>query len=77
MTLPDDKQYMKAIQTFKDEYFLDFINTKELDLADPQALDERVLKREIIRNIRNFILCLGLGFCFVENQHRIDWYRVL
>lgn len=72
MTLPDDKQYMKAIQTFKDEYFLDFINTEELDLADPQDLDERVLEQEIISNIRNFIQCLGSGFCFVGNQHRIE-----
>lgn len=72
MTLPDDKQYMKAIRTFKDEYFLDFINTEELDLTDPQDLDERVLEREIISNIRNFIQCLGSGFCFVGNQHRIE-----
>lgn len=72
MTLPDDKQYMKAIQTFKDEYFLDFINTEELDLTDPQDLDERVLEKEIISNIRNFIQCLGSGFCFVGNQHRIE-----
>ncbi len=41
MALPDDKQYMKAIRTFKDEYFLDFINTEELNLTDPQDLDER------------------------------------
>lgn len=72
MTLPDDKQYMKAIQTFKDEYFLDFINTEELDLTDPEDLDERVLEKEIISNIRNFIQCLGSGFCFVGNQHRIE-----
>ena len=72
MTLSDDKQYMKAIQTFKDEYFLDFINTEELDLPDPQDLDERVLEKEIINNIRNFIQCLGSGFCFVGNQHRIE-----
>lgn len=71
-TLPDDKQYIKAIQTFKDEYFLDFINTEELDLTDPQDLDERVLEKEIISNIRNFIQCLGSGFCFVGNQHRIE-----
>ena len=71
-TLSDDKQYMKAIQTFKDEYFLDFINTEELDLTDPEDLDERVLEREIISNIRNFIQCLGSGFCFVGNQHRIE-----
>lgn len=72
LTLPDDKQYMKVIQTFKDEYFLDFINTEELDLTDPEDLDERVLEREIISNIRNFIQCLGSGFCFVGNQHRIE-----
>ena len=42
MALPDDKQYMKAIRSFKDEYFLDFINTEELDLTDPQDSDERV-----------------------------------
>ena len=72
VTLPDDKQYMKAIRIFKDEYFLDFINTEELDLTDPQDLDERVLEKEIISNIRNFIQCLGSGFCFVGNQHRIE-----
>lgn len=72
ITVPDDKQYMKVIQTFKDEYFLDFINTEELDLSDPQDLDERVLEKEIINNIRNFIQCLGSGFCFIGNQHRIE-----
>ncbi len=72
MALPDDKQYMKAIRMFKDEYFLDFINTEELDLTDPEDLDERVLEKEIIAHIRNFIQCLGSGFCFVSNQHRIE-----
>lgn len=63
---------MKAIQAFKDEYFLDFINTQELDLTDPQDMDERVLKNQIISYIRNFIQCLGFDFCFVRNQHRIE-----
>lgn len=72
MTLSDDKQYVKAINTFKDEYLLDFINIGELDLTDPQDLDERILEKEIIGNIRNFIQCLGSGFCFVGNQHRIE-----
>lgn len=71
-TLPDDIQYMEVIQTFKDEYFLDFINTEELDLTDPQDMDERVLENQIISHIRNFIQCLGSGFCFVGNQHRIE-----
>jgi len=72
ITLPEDKQYMQAIKMFKDEYLLDFINTEELDISDPQDIDERVLEKEIIGNIRNFIQCLGSGFCFVGNQHRIE-----
>lgn len=72
MTLSDDKQYVKAIRMFKDEYFLDFINTEELDLSDPEDIDERLLEKEIIDHIRNFIQCLGSGFCFVGNQHRIE-----
>ena len=40
MTLPDNQQYVKAIRMFKDEYFLDFINTEELDLSDPEDMDE-------------------------------------
>lgn len=72
ITLPEDKQYMQAIKMFKDEYLLDFINTEELDISDSQDIDERVLEKEIIGNIRNFIQCLGSGFCFVGNQHRIE-----
>lgn len=71
-TITDDRQYLRAVQMFKDEYFLDFINTEELDLSDPQDMDERMLEGEIIRHIRDFIQCLGSGFCFVGNQHRIE-----
>lgn len=71
-TLSDDRQYLRTIQMFKDEYLLDFINTEELDLSDPQDMDERTLETEIIAHIRNFIQCLGSGFCFVGNQHRIE-----
>jgi len=71
-TMEEDGQYLRAIQTFKDEYLLDFVNTEELDLSDPQDMDERVLEKEIIDHIRNFIQCLGSGFCFVGNQHRIE-----
>ena len=70
--ISDDNQYLKAIRMFKDEYFLDFINTEELDVSNPQDIDERVLESEIISHIRNFIQCLGSGFCFVGNQHRIE-----
>jgi len=71
-TMPDDRQYLRAVRMFKDEYFLDFINTEELDLTDPQDMDERVLEGEIISHVRDFIQCLGSGFCFVGNQHRLE-----
>ena len=41
-TLPDDKQYSKAIRMFKDEYFLDFINTEEFDLTEEQVLGDEI-----------------------------------
>ncbi len=71
ITIPENKQYLRAIQSFKDEYLLDFVNVEELDISDSQDLDERVLEGEIVRNIRNFIQCLGSGFCFIGNQHRV------
>ena len=51
---------------------MDFINAEELDLSDPEDLDEKVLEKEIVNNIRSFIQCLGSGFCFVGNQHCIE-----
>ncbi len=65
----DENQYRNAISMFKDEHFLDFINTEELDLSDPQDVNERVLEKETIDHIRNFVQSLGSGFCFVGNQH--------
>ena len=65
-TLPELEQAKRAIRAFKDEYFLDYINIE--DEIDP---DERVLEREIIANIKQFILSFGNNFCFVGNQHRV------
>lgn len=71
MPQPDENQYRYAIGMFKDEYFLDFINTEELDLSDPQDVNERVLDKETIDRVRNFVQSLGSGFCFVGSQHRL------
>jgi predicted nuclease of restriction endonuclease-like (RecB) superfamily len=62
LTLPEHLR-QDAIDAFRDEYLLDFIN------IDPN--DERVLEKEIVTNIRNFILSLGKGFTFIGNQHRL------
>ncbi|MGN6353261.1 MAG: PDDEXK nuclease domain-containing protein [Parafilimonas sp.] len=53
-----------ALDSFKDEYLLDFININPED-------DERILEQEIVNNIKYFILSLGTGFSFIGNQHRL------
>ena len=50
--------------TFKDPYFLDF-----LDLQDGYL--EKDLESAIIRDLESFILELGAGFTFVERQKRM------
>lgn len=54
-----------ALKVFKDEYLLDFIAGDELD-------DERHIEQQVVLNIRNFILQMGKGFCFIGNQYRIE-----
>ncbi len=52
-----------ALQAFKDEYLLDFINV--------ETHDERVVEKGIVQNIKDFILKAGKGFAFIGNQHRL------
>jgi predicted nuclease of restriction endonuclease-like (RecB) superfamily len=67
MTLPDEEQARRAIRSFKDEYFLDFINIE--DENDP---DERLITRSIITNIKKFILAFGGNkFCFMGDGYRV------
>lgn len=54
----------QAIDAFRDEYLLDFINVNPDD-------HERVLENEIVSNIRKFVLSLGKGFTFIGNQHHL------
>lgn len=54
-----------ALKVFKDEYLLDFIACDELD-------DERHIEQQVVLNIRNFILQMGKGFCFIGNQYRLE-----
>ncbi|WP_462238819.1 PDDEXK nuclease domain-containing protein [Ferruginibacter sp.] len=54
-----------VLKVFKDEYLLDFIAGDELE-------DERHIEQQVVLNIRNFILQMGKGFCFIGNQYRIE-----
>jgi predicted nuclease of restriction endonuclease-like (RecB) superfamily len=71
-TLPAAEQAFKAINTFKDEYLLDYINVEELGIRDRQDIDERVVENSIIHNVKNFILTFGKDFAFVRNQYHLD-----
>lgn len=56
----------KALQSFKDEYLLDFIN-----IEDPDEEDEKLIESGIVRNIKKFLLSLGADFAFLGNQFRL------
>ena len=60
-TLPKSQQALRAINTFKDEYLLDFINVEELGVRDAEDVDERVLEQGIVQNIKQFIMTFGRG----------------
>ena len=75
-TLPTAEQAFRAINTFKDEYLLDFIIVEELGIRDQQDLDERVVENAIIHNIKNFILTFGKDFTFVRNQYHLDQFGI-
>ena len=65
-TITNDEARQKALQSFKDEYLLDFIN-----IEDSDEKDERVLESEIVQNIKKFLMSLGSDFAFIGNQYRL------
>ncbi len=71
MTIPDYKRAFQAIQMFKDEYLLDYINVEQLGERD-EDIDERVIENEIIHNVKNFIMTFGRGFSYMGNQVHYD-----
>ena len=66
-TISQDNLRTKALQSFKDEYLLDFIN-----IEDPDEENERLIENEIVRNIKKFLLSLGNDFAFIGNQYRFN-----
>ena len=70
-TLPDTKQALKAVCSFKDEYLLDFINVEELNEQE-EDLDEKILEKAIVANVKKFIMTFGQDFSFIGNQYRME-----
>lgn len=64
----------KAVIQFKDSYLLDFINVEEIGERDKEDIDERVVEKQIIYNIKKFIMEFGKDFAFVGNQYHLEIY---
>ena len=57
------KDARKAVGMFKDEYLLDYIN-----------VDERVVEKAIVQNIKKFIMTFGRDFAYIGNQYHLEIY---
>ena len=70
-TISNKVQAIKAINTFKDEYLLDFINIEELNEQE-EDINERVIEKAIVANVKKFIMTFGQDFIFIGNQYRLE-----
>jgi predicted nuclease of restriction endonuclease-like (RecB) superfamily len=55
---------------FRDPYILDFLGLKD-------SYAEKDLEAAILREMEAFILELGVGFCFVSRQHRMQIVAII
>ena len=69
LSLPTDKQAARAVQSFKSEYLLDFVNIVDAD-DDEETLDEPEWMMEMVAKVRKFIQELGPDFCFMNVKKR-------
>lgn len=73
-TISDSATARKAVMMFRDEYLLDFINVEEIGERDAADIDEKVVEKEIIHNVKNFIMTFGRDFAFIGNQYHLEVY---
>lgn len=75
-TISNTYSALKAIEMFKDEYLLDYINVEELMERDKEDIDERVIEQTIVHNVKKFIMTFGRDFTFVGNQYHLEAFGV-
>ncbi|MBQ9417533.1 MAG: DUF1016 family protein [Bacteroidales bacterium] len=64
--IPDTRLRDKAMRMFREDVVMDFLH-----IPDPDDVDERDVERQIVENIKNFIMSLGGDFAFMGNQYRV------
>ena len=69
MAMPDDAQIGRAVQAFRSEYLLDFVNIVDANETE-QERDEPVWMMDMVAKIRHFIQALGSDFCFMDVKKR-------
>ena len=75
-TINDPIEARRAVEMFKDEYLLDFINVEEIGQRESIDVDEHVVEQKIVQNIKNFIMTFGRDFAFIGNQYHLEIYGV-
>lgn len=75
-TINNPREARRAVEMFKDEYLLDFINVEEIGEREKIDVDERVVEQSIVLNIKNFIMTFGRDFAFIGNQYHLEIYGV-
>ena len=73
-TISNLEMRRKAVMMFKDSYLLDYINVEEIGLRDSIDVDERVVEKEIVNKVKNFIMTMGRDFTFMGNQQLLEVY---
>ena len=75
-TISNAEMMRKAVMMFKDSYMLDYINVEEVGVRDSIDVDERVVEKEIVNKVKNFIMTIGRDFTFMGNQQLLEVYGV-
>lgn len=73
-TISNSSLARKAVMMFKDEYLLDFINVEEIGERNKNDIDERIVEKQIVENIKKFIMTFGKDFSFIGNQYHLEIY---
>jgi len=71
-TISSSRQALQAVRMFKDEYLLDYINLEDIDAADDEDVDERIVEHTIISNVKRFMMTFGKDFAYVGNQYHLE-----
>lgn len=71
-TIPDKRLALQTLKVLKDAYLLDFINVEDIDEMDPENVDESVIEKQIVMNIKNFIMNFGRAFTYRGHQVHYD-----